>query len=167
LVVSFQLCGRPAEAGGGNPTGEPGQALAFLRSIPLSKLQNQQTGVYFAGQDFSAEPPAFFVERPVARQWLDEGKAWSIHHGRDIALSPEAEQQMAEETDPSTPPGAPPPEESCVMGEHVMDANVEKRLWARRMVRSWNWRVAVAENLRALHRAQARLGAETRESATD
>lgn len=110
----------------------------------------QQTGVYYAGQDFAAEPPAFFVERPVARQWLDEGKAWSIHHGRDIALTPELEQQMAEEAGPGKPAVSMAPEESCLMGEHVMDANAEERLWARRMVRSWNWRVAVREHLRSL-----------------
>ena len=116
----------------------------------MSKMENVQAGVYYAGQDFSAEPPAFYVERPVARQWLDEGKAWSINHGRDIALTPEAERHLAEEIDGSKLPPTMTVEESCAMGEHVMDANVERRLWARRMVRSWKWRVAIAEHLRSL-----------------
>ena len=123
----------------------------------MSKMEKLQAGVYFAGQDFSADQPAFYVERPVARQWLDEGKAWSINHGRDIALTPEAEQHLAEEISGNQPAKPLPLEESCVMGEHVMNANVERRLWARRMVRSWKWRVAIAEHLRSLkkHRRQA------------
>ena len=116
----------------------------------MSKMEKLQAGVYFAGQDFSADQPAFYVERPVARQWLDEGKAWSINHGRDIALTPEAEQHLAEEISGKQPTKPLALEESCVMGEHVMNANVEKRLWARRMVRSWKWRVAIVEHLRSL-----------------
>src|SRR5215472_14267509 len=101
-----------------------------MRGTPLNKMQNQHAGVYYAGQDFSSEAPAFFVERPVARQWLDEGKAWSIHHGRDIALTPEVARAMAEEFHQRKLASSMVPEESCVMGERVMDANVEKRLWA-------------------------------------
>ena len=121
-----------------------------LRGTTMSKIHNQQAGVYYAGQDFATEPPAFYVERTVARQWLDERKAWSINHGRDIALTPEAEQHVAEGICSQQAAASMVHEESCVMGEHVMDANVEQRLWARRMVRSWKWRVALAAHLRSL-----------------
>jgi len=117
-------------------------------------MQNQPVGVYYSGQDFSGDPPAFFVKREVARRWLVDGKAWSIHHGRDIALQPEIEQRMTDEIDAGKLMGHLSREESCIMGEQVMNANVEEKIWARRMVRSWNPAVALAEHLRSLRRYQ-------------
>jgi hypothetical protein len=117
-------------------------------------MQNQPVGVYYSGQDFSGDLPAFFVKREVARQWLAEGKAWSIHHGRDIALQPEIERQITCEIEAGKliRPGSR--EESCIMGERVMNANADEEIWARRMVRSWNPAVALAEHLRSLKRYQ-------------
>jgi len=114
-------------------------------------------GVYYAGQDFAAESPAFFVERHVARQWLREKKAWSIHHGRDIALQPEMEQYLARTIDGRRLIADLLPEESCVMGERVMNANAEEKIWARLMVRSWNPRIALAAHLRSLGRYQRKV----------
>lgn len=115
-------------------------------------MRSQPVGVYYAGQDFSTDPPAFFVERQIAREWLNQNKAWSIHHGRDIALDPEMEGQLTEERDKSKLIAGLSREESCIMGEHVMAANAERKLWARRMVRAWNRRVATEEHLRSLKR---------------
>lgn len=115
-------------------------------------MQSESVGVYYAGQDFSAEPPAFFVERRVAREWLSQNRAWSIHHGRDIALDPEQYQES--EIDARKLVGNVSREESCIMGEHVMVANAEDKLWARRMVRAWNRKVAIEEHLRSLRRHQ-------------
>ncbi|HEY6253599.1 MAG TPA: hypothetical protein VI685_26880 [Candidatus Angelobacter sp.] len=117
-------------------------------------MQTDPVGVFYAGQDFSVEPPAFFVERRVAREWLHQSRAWSIHHGRDIALDPEKEGALAAEIDTRKLTTAGSREESCVMGEHVMVANAEEKIWARRMVRSWNRRVAMEEHLRSLRRYQ-------------
>lgn len=117
-------------------------------------MRTDTVGVYYAGQDFSAEPPAFFVARQTARDWLKENKAWSIHHGRDIALDPETAGYLAGRVDGRKLIGGLSPEESCIMGEHVMLANAEARLWARRMVRAWNRRVAMEEHLRSLKRYQ-------------
>ena len=116
------------------------------------QMQTESVGVYYAGQDFSLESPAFFVERRVAREWLSQNRAWSIHHGRDIALDP-AEYQEGE-IDARKLAGNLSREESCIMGEHVMVANAEERLWARRMVRAWNWKVAMEEHLRSLKKKQ-------------
>lgn len=38
-------------------------------------MRTDSVGVYYAGQDFSAEAPAFFVERQTAREWLSQSKA--------------------------------------------------------------------------------------------
>jgi len=122
------------------------------------QLDNQPVGVYYAGQDFAAEPPAFFVEREVARQWLREKKAWSIHHGRDIALQPEMEQYLARTIDGRRLIADLLPEQSCVMGERVMNANAEEKIWARLMVRSWNPRIALAAHLRSLGRYHRKAG---------
>jgi hypothetical protein len=115
-------------------------------------MQNQTVGVYYSGQDFTSDLPSFFVKREVARQWLVDGKAWSIHHGRDIALQPEVEQQMMGEVDAGKLIGRFSRQESCVMGERVMNANADEEIWARRMVHSWNPAVALAEHLRSLKR---------------
>ncbi|HEY6350662.1 MAG TPA: hypothetical protein VI636_14760 [Candidatus Angelobacter sp.] len=119
-------------------------------------MQKQSVGVYYAGQDFGAEPPAFFVERKVAREWLREGKAWSIHHGRDIALEPEMEEYLAGEIDAQKLLAGLVPEASCVMGERVVFANAEEKTWARRIVRAWNRQVAVEEHLQSLERCRGR-----------
>jgi len=124
------------------------------------QVHSQQVGVYFAGQDFQVEVPAFFVERQVARQWLNEKKAWSIHHGRDIALQPEAEEYLERQIDGRKLVSDLLPEESCVMGERVMDANVREEIWAQRMVRSWNRQVALAEHQRSLKRRHLELSAQ-------
>ena len=115
-------------------------------------MPTEAVGVYYAGQDFSVEPPAFFVERKVAREWLHQSRAWSIHHGRDIALDPE--QYPASEIDSRKLLGNVSREESCIMGEHVMLANAEEKLWARRMVRAWNRKVAIEEHFHSLKRYQ-------------
>ena len=117
-------------------------------------MQNHTVGVYYSGQDFSGDPPAFFVKREVARQWLAEGKAWSIHHGRDIALQPEIERQITYEIEAGRLIRPLSHEESCIMGERVMNANADEEIWARRIVRSWNPAVALAEHLRSLRRFQ-------------
>src|SRR5579864_1672405 len=117
-------------------------------------MQSEPVGVYYAGQDFSAEAPVFFVERRVAREWLNQSKAWSIHHGRDIALDPEMEKFLGGKTDARKLIADVSREESCIMGEHVMMANAEEKLWARRIVRSWNRRVAIKEHLDSLKRYQ-------------
>jgi len=52
-------------------------------------------GVFYAGQDFKTDKPMFEVERAVARQWLDDGRAWSVNHGRDIALTPATIEEYA------------------------------------------------------------------------
>jgi|SRR5215469_4580268 len=115
-------------------------------------MRTDSVGVYYAGQDFSVEAPAFFVERQTAREWLSQSKAWSIHHGRDIALDPKIAGYFAGEMDGGKLVAGLSREESCIMGEHVMMANAEKRIWARRMVRAWNRRVAIEEHLRSLKR---------------
>ena len=111
-------------------------------------------GVYYPGQDFVLEPPAFFVDRETARQWLRDESAWSIHHGRDIALSPELEQQLAEESDGRAQMSDLDRQQSQVMGETVMRANAERERWAVRMTRSWHPRIALVEHLRSLRRFQ-------------
>ena len=121
-------------------------------------MRTDSVGVYYAGQDFSAEAPAFFVERQTAREWLSQSKAWSIHHGRDIALDPEIAGHFAGEIDRQKLIAGLSREESCIMGEHVMMANVEEKLWARRMVRAWNRQVALAEHLRSLKRKKEVIG---------
>jgi len=115
-------------------------------------MTTESVGVYYAGQDFSVDPPAFFVERKVAREWLNQSRAWSIHHGRDIALDPE--QYLEGEIDSRKLIGSGSREESCIMGEHVMVANVEEKLWARRMVRAWNRKVAIEQHFCSLKRYQ-------------
>jgi hypothetical protein len=112
-------------------------------------------GVYYSSQDFSLEPPAFFVEREVARQWLRDDAAWSIHHGRDIALNSEMEQEMAGGIDARKLVGDLNRQQSQIMGEPVMRANAERERWAVRMTRSWHRRVALAEHLNSLKRYQA------------
>jgi len=131
-----------------------------MRGKESVQLHNQPVGVYYAGQDFAAESPAFSVERHVARQWLREKKAWSIHHGRDIALQPEMEQHLARRIDGRRLIADLLPEASCVMGERVMNANAEEKVWARLMVRSWNPRVALAAHLRSLGRYQSRVAGD-------
>lgn len=111
-------------------------------------------GVYYPSQDFVLEPPAFFVDRETARQWLRDESAWSIHHGRDIALSPEMEQELAEELDGRALKSDLDRQQSQVMDETVMRANAERELWAVRMTRSWHPRIAVVEHLRSLKRFQ-------------
>jgi hypothetical protein len=117
-------------------------------------MQSYPVGVYYSGQDFSIDPPAFFVRREIARQWLTHSRAWSIHHGRDIALQPDMEQYLAGEIDQQKLAASRSREQSCIMGERVMDANVAAEIWARRMVRSWNPAVARSEHLRSLKRYQ-------------
>ena len=113
-------------------------------------------GVYYPGQDFVLEPPAFFVDRETAKQWLREESAWSIHHGRDIALSPEMEQELAEELDERALMSDLDRQQSQVMGETVMRANAERESWAVRMTRSWHPRIALVEHLKSLQRFQRR-----------
>lgn len=114
----------------------------------------QQRGVYFAGQDCRCEAPAFYVPIEVARRWTAEKKAYSVNHGRDVALAPEAQQLLCGTTGQQETIASLEREQSCVMGERVMDANVEAEIWARRMVRSWNPAVARTEHLRSLRRYQ-------------
>jgi hypothetical protein len=113
-------------------------------------------GVYYSGQDFSLDPPAFFADRETARQWLREDVAWSIHHGRDIALSSEMERGTAGEIDARKLVSDLDRQQSQVMGETVMRANAERERWAVRMTRSWHPRVALAEHLSSLKRYQQR-----------
>src|SRR5215831_19187365 len=136
-----------------------------MRGEEFVQMQNQSVGVYYAGQDFALEPPAFFVEREVARQWLDESVAWSIHHGRDIALQPEMEEYLARIIDAEALVGDLLPEESCIMGERVMHANAEERIWARMLVRSWNPKVARLEHLRSLKKYRRKKHLATRSRA--
>lgn len=114
----------------------------------------QQRGVYFAGQDCRCEEPAFYVPIEVARRWTAEKKAYSVNHGRDITLAPDAQQLLFGATAPQEAIQPLEREQSCIMGERVMNANVEAETWARRMVRSWNPAVARAEHLRSLRRYQ-------------
>lgn len=125
-----------------------------MRGEEFVRMKNQSVGVYYAGQDFALEPPAFFVEREVARQWLDDNVAWSIHHGRDIALQPEMEEYLARILDAEALVGDLLPEDSCIMGERVMNANADERIWARMLMRSWNPQVARMEHLRSLKRCR-------------
>lgn len=111
-------------------------------------------GVYYSNQDFGLDSPAFFVNRETARQWLRDKGAWSIHHGRDIALSPEMEKQISGESSQSTSMSDLERQQSQVMGETVMRANAERQRWAIRMTRSWNSQVATAEHLASLKRYQ-------------
>lgn len=115
-------------------------------------------GVYYSGQDFSLDPPAFFVDRGTARQWLRQEAAWSIHHGRDIALSAELENRISGETDGRTLPGGLDPQQSQIMGEPVMRANAERARWAVRITRSWHRRIALSEHLSSLKRYQQLTG---------
>ena len=114
----------------------------------------QQRGVYYAGQDFRSEQPAFYVPVEVARQWTVEKRAYSVNHGRDLCLLPEAQRQLFAAAGVDETIARLDREQSCIMGEQVMNANVEQKIWARRMVRSWNPAVALAEHLRSLKRYQ-------------
>lgn len=111
-------------------------------------------GVYYAGQDFSLDPPAFFVDRKTARQWLREKAAWSIHHGRDVALSAEGPAGASGKVDAMKLTSDMDAQQSQIMGETVMKANAERERWAVRMTRSWHPRVALAEHLSSLKRYQ-------------
>lgn len=106
-------------------------------------------GVYYSHQDFRRDEPAFFVDRETARLWLRQKGAWSIHHGRDIALSPEMAQQIAREAIENLEL-----QQSLVMGESVMRANADSELWAVRLTRGWNPRIALAEHQISLRRYQ-------------
>lgn len=109
-------------------------------------------GVYYSGQDFTIERPAFFVDRGTARQWLRTNIAWSIHHGRDIALSSEMEQKSASAVDGAGAAGEFDAQLSQIMGETVMRANAERERWAVNMTRSWNPRIARTEHVNSLQR---------------
>lgn len=111
-------------------------------------------GVYYSGQDFSLDAPAFFVDRKTARQWLRENAAWSIHHGRDVALSAESPANTSGKGDPRKLVNDLDAQQSQLMGETVMRANAERERWAMRVTRSWNPRVALAEHLSSLKRYQ-------------
>ena len=115
-------------------------------------MQNS-VGVYCSGQDFSLDAPSFFVDRETARHWLRANVAWSIHHGRDIAISSEMEQTLSGGKDASelTDLGR---QQSQIMGETVMRANAERERWAVRMTRSWHPRIALAEHQTSLKRHQ-------------
>ena len=115
-------------------------------------MEYPEAGVYFSGQDFNREAPAFMVERALARRWLKEGKAWSVHHGRDIALVPEVEPSELEGAAEAIPERFLKPEESCVMGEVVMNANAAEERWAQHLVRAWNPRVAQIQHVRSLRK---------------
>jgi hypothetical protein len=123
-----------------------------------------ERGVYFAGQDFHSEEPAFYLPLDIARQWTREKKAYAVNHGRDICLLPEAQAELtAAQKDQVFLLDR---EQSCIMGEQVMNGNVERELWACRMVRSWNPAVALAEHLRSRKRFQARKAASPERSVT-
>jgi hypothetical protein len=114
------------------------------------KMNN--VGVYYAGQNFKTDLPAFIVTRQVARQWIDEGGAWSINHGRDIALCPEKEDELKGWIDGRklTADGTCP--ESLVMGERVMLGNAAGQRWAVKMTRAWNPVQALADHAESLKR---------------
>jgi hypothetical protein len=111
-------------------------------------------GVYYAGQDFKLDLPAFFVTRPLARQWLDEGGAWSINHGRDIALCADKENELKGWMDGRKLIADEARQESLVMGERVMLGNAEGQRWAVKMTRAWNPVEALAEHALSLKRYQ-------------
>jgi hypothetical protein len=121
-----------------------------------------ERGVYFWGQDFRKEDPAFYLPVEVARQWTREKKAYAVNHGRDICLLPEAQAQLTAADAEEIRMALLDREQSCIMGERVMNANVARELWARRMVRSWNPVVALAEHVRSLKRYQKQSAADAR-----
>jgi hypothetical protein len=117
-------------------------------------MQNT-VGVYYSRQDFSVEPPAFVVDRQTARQWLQAKAAWSIHHGKDVALSSEMERWLAEEVGAEERWRIVERQHSLVMGETVMRANAGRERWAVHITRRWQRRLALAEHSNSLRRYQA------------
>jgi hypothetical protein len=124
-----------------------------LRRIPLFKMQNT-VGVYYSGQDFSVELPAFFVDRQTARQWLQAKAAWSIHHGKDVALSSEMERWLAQDAGATEHSKIFEQQQSLVMGETIMRANAERERWAVHITRRWQRRLSLAEHCNSLRRYQ-------------
>lgn len=120
------------------------------------KATYENVPVYYSQQDHRSQEPAFVVPREQARAWRNEGKGYFIDHGKALRFTPEYEEQIRAALHGGGPDApvlkALRHDESCVMGERVMNSNADGELWARALVRCWNPRIARLEHARSLHR---------------
>ena len=134
--------------------------LAFCVLADYSPVANpsskpQDVGVFYAGQDYRTEAPRYRIERSDARVLLDADKAWSVNHGRDIALTQETIAEVSGSKDEREMIHTLATQLSQAMGPSVMSANADGQTWARRMTRAWNRRTAIAQHKASLRRYKA------------
>lgn len=119
-------------------------------------METRPVPVYYSAQNVRCERPVFLLDREQARAWRDQGKAYFVDHGKALRLLPQAEEEIERLRSRQAPSDAvvSQRDESCYMGESVMNGNAQDELWAKVMVRSWNPRIARQQHFESLKKFQ-------------
>jgi hypothetical protein len=132
------------------PTVSRGTARLVWRENTV--LENPAVPVFYSAQNIQTEKPMLVIDRERARNWRDQGKGYFVDHGKALRLLPHAEEELerlrSQQQAVDSPVGQR--DESCFMGEKVMNANVQGQFWARAMVRSWNPKIASLQHAQSL-----------------